>query len=198
MYAVVATGGKQAKVETGAVTVFEKLDAAVGEAVTLPALFAADGDAVVYGADAASVTVTGTVVEHFRGDKQIVFKFKKRKGYKVKKGHRQNLTAVLVTDIVIGSPKKAAKAEKAEEPVAVAAAEKAPAKKPAAKKAAPKAEAKVAEKAPAKKPAAKKAAPKADAAVAEKAPAKKPAAKKPAAKKPAAKKTAPKADRAAE
>ncbi|PKQ36977.1 MAG: 50S ribosomal protein L21 [Actinobacteria bacterium HGW-Actinobacteria-1] len=175
MYAVVATGGKQSKVETGAVTVFEKLDAAVGEAVTLPALFMADGDNVVYGADAASVTVTGTVVEHFRGDKQIVFKFKKRKGYKVKKGHRQNQTAVLVTDITVGAPKKAAKAAKAEEPVAEVAAEKAPAKKPAAKKAAP------------------KAAPKAEAVAEEKAPV-----KKPAAKKPAAKKTAPKADKAAE
>ncbi|TDB39755.1 MAG: 50S ribosomal protein L21 [Actinobacteria bacterium] len=171
MYAVVATGGKQSKVETGAVTVFEKLDAAVGEAVTLPALFMADGDNVVFGADAASVTVTGTVVEHFRGDKQIVFKFKKRKGYKVKKGHRQSQTAVLVTDITVGAPKKAAKAAKAEVPVAEVAAEKAPAKKPAAKKAAPKAEAVAEEKAPAKKPAAKK---------------------------PAAKKTAPKADKAAE
>lgn len=176
MYAVVATGGKQSKVEKGAVTVFEKLDAAVGESVTLPALFLADGDAVVYGADAASVTVTGTVVEHFKGDKQIVFKFKKRKGYKVTKGHRQNQTAVLVTDIVVGAPKKAAKAAKVEEPVAEVAAEKAPA-----------------EKAPAKKPAAKKAAPKAEVVAEEK-----PAAKKPAAKKPAAKKTAPKADKAAE
>lgn len=175
MYAVVATGGKQCKVEKGTVTVFEKLDAAVGEAVTLPALFAADGDSVIYGADAANVTVTGTVVEHFKGDKQIVFKFKKRKGYKVMKGHRQNQTTVLVTDIVIGAPKKAAKAVKAEAPVAETVTEKAPAKKPAAKK-----------------PAAK-AAPKAEAVAEKKAPA-----KKPAAKKPAAKKTAPKADKAAE
>ena len=186
MYAVVATGGKQAKVEIGTVTAFEKLDAAVGEAVTLPVLFFADGDTVIHGADAASVTVTGTVVEHFRGDKQIVFKFKKRKGYKVKKGHRQSQTTVLVTDISVGAAKKAAKAVKAEEPAVEVVAKEAPAKKPAAKKAAPKVEAATAdkttaEKAPAKKPAAKK-----------------PAAKTPAAKKPAAKKTAPKADKAAE
>ncbi len=175
MYAVVATGGKQARVETGAVTVFEKLDAAVGEAVTLPALFVADGDSVLVGADAAAVTVTGTVVEHFKGDKQIVFKFKKRKGYKRTKGHRQLQTAVMINEIAVAAPKKAAKAVKAEEPVAEVAAEKAPAKKPAAKK-----------------PAAPKAA-KTEAAAEETAPA-----KKPAAKKPAAKKTAPKADKAAE
>ncbi len=150
MYAVVATGGKQAKVEKGTVAVFEKLDVAVGEAVTLPALFVADGDSVVYGADAASVTVTGTVVEHFKGDKQIVFKFKKRKGYKVTKGHRQNQTAVLVTGITVGAPGKPAKDAKAEKPVAeaiahsaqaeTAPADKPPAKKPAAKKPAPKAD----------------------------------------------------------
>lgn len=181
MYAVVATGGKQAKVEKGTVAVFEKLDVAVGEAVTLPALFVADGDSVVYGADAASVTVTGTVVEHFKGDKQIVFKFKKRKGYKVTKGHRQNQTAVLVTDIAVGAPAKHAKAAKAEEPVAEATAQTAQGQTAPA------------ETAPTKKPAAKKAAPKPEVAADAK-----PVAKKPAARKPAAKKPAPKADKAAE
>ena len=176
MYAVVATGGKQAKVENGTVAVVEKLDAAVGETVTLPVLFVADGETVLFGADAANATVTGTVVEHFKGEKQIVFKFKKRKGYKRKKGHRQHQTAVLVNEIAIGAPKKAAKAAKAEEPVTEAAEKKAPAKKPAAKK-----------------PAAKKAAPKAEGTTAEKAPA-----KKPAAKRPAAKKTVAKAEEAAE
>ena len=176
MYAVVVTGGKQSKVEKGTVVVVEKLDAAVGEAVTLPVLFVADGDTVLFGADAAAATVTGTVVEHFRGEKVIIFKFKKRKGYKRKKGHRQHQTAVLINEITVGAPKKAAKAAKTTEPVAEVAAEKAPVKKPAAKKAAPKAET----------------------AAAEKAPAKKPAAKKPAAKKPAVKKTVPKAEEAAE
>ncbi|KAF0207427.1 MAG: large subunit ribosomal protein [Actinobacteria bacterium] len=206
MYAVVATGGKQLKVENGAVAVVEKIDAPVGESVTLPVLFVADGDTILFGDDAAAVTVTATVVEHFKGDKQIVFKFKKRKGYKKMRGHRQQQTTVLITDIATGAPKKAAKAVKAEAPVVEAAvatekpavkkpaAEKPAVKKPAAKKPAAKVETAAAEKPAVKKPAAKKPA------------AKKPAAakavegevKKPAAKKPAAKKPASNADEAAE
>jgi large subunit ribosomal protein L21 len=196
MYAVVATGGKQLKVENGAVAVVEKIDAPVGESVTLPVLFVADGDTILFGDDAAAVTVTATIVEHFKGDKQIVFKFKKRKGYKKMRGHRQQQTTVLITDIATGAPKKAAKAVKAEAPVveAAVAAEKPAVKKAAAKKPAAKVETAVAEKPAVKKPAAKKPA------------AKKPAAakavegevKKPAAKKPAAKKPASNADEAAE
>ncbi len=184
MYAVVLTGGKQLKVEKDAVAVVEKIDAPVGESVSLPVLFVADGDAILYGEDAAAVTVSATIMEHFKGEKQIVFKFKKRKGYKKMRGHRQQQTTVLITDISTGAPKKAAKAAKAEAPVVEAVAEKPATKKPAAKKPAAKAETAVAEKPAAKKPAAKKPA---DA-----------EATKPAAKKPAAKKTAPKADEAAE
>ncbi|MHB1340462.1 MAG: 50S ribosomal protein L21 [Coriobacteriia bacterium] len=194
MYAIVKTGGKQLVVEKDAVVVVEKIDAPVGESVTLPAIFVADGDTVVYGDAASTALVTAMVVEHFLGEKQIVFKFKKRKGYKRLKGHRQPQTALLITEVSLTGTKKAApkKAEKAvEAPAAeVAAAEKpAAAKKPAAKKpaapkaaaaAAPAAEAKPA----AKKPAAKKpAAPKAEAAAEDKPVAKKPAARKPAAKK---------------
>lgn len=114
MYAVVSTGGKQVKVEKGAVAVVEKLDAEVGQSVTLDVLFVADGDSIVAGADAAAATVTVEVVEHFKGDKQVVFKFKKRKGYKRTKGHRQDLTRVLVTEISsAGGAKKAAKAASA-------------------------------------------------------------------------------------
>jgi len=168
MYAVVTTGGKQMKVEKDTVAVVEKIDAPVGDSITLPVLFMADGDAILFGDDAAAVTVTATIIEHFKGEKQIVFKFKKRKGYKKMRGHRQHQTAVLITDISTGAPKKAAKAAKVEETVV----EKPVTEKPAAKKPA------------AKKPAAKKPA---DA-----------AAKKPAAKKPAAKKTTSNADEAAE
>jgi len=135
MYAVVSTGGKQLKVEKGTIAVVEKLDAAIGDAVTMDVLFVADGDDIIVGADAAAATVTVEVVEHFKGEKQLIFKFKKRKGYKRTKGHRQNLTKVLVTDIATtgGAKKAAKKAEpKAEAPKA--------APKPA-KKAEPKAEA---------------------------------------------------------
>ncbi len=194
MYAVVTTGGKQMKVEKDTVAVVEKIDAPVGDSITLPVLFMADGDAILFGEDAAAVTVTATVIEHFKGEKQIVFKFKKRKGYKKMRGHRQHQTAVLITDIATGAPKKAVRAPKVEEAVVEAVAEKPAAKAPAAKKPA------------AKKPAAKKPAAAKETTVAEKPAAKKPAAKKPAdaaakksaAKKPAAKKTTSKADEAAE
>ena len=86
MYAVVTTGGKQIKVENDTVAVVEKIDAPVGDTVTLPVLFIADGDAILFGDDAAAVTVTATIIEHFKGEKQIVFKFKKRKGYKKHEG----------------------------------------------------------------------------------------------------------------
>jgi large subunit ribosomal protein L21 len=105
--------------------------------------------------------VTAKVLEHLKGDKVIVFKKKRRKGYKVKNGHRQYLTKLEILKI--------------------------DAKAPPAKKAAPKKEAKpVAEKAPAKKTAAKK--PAAKKAPAKKTAAKKPAAKKAPAKKTTAKK----------
>ncbi|MBS3957464.1 MAG: 50S ribosomal protein L21 [Clostridiales bacterium] len=108
MYAVVSTGGKQLKVVKGAEAVVEKLDAAVGETVTFDVLFVADGDAIVADRDAlASALVTAEVVEHFRGDKQIVFKFKKRKGYKRLKGHRQDQTRVVITDVALAGGTKA-------------------------------------------------------------------------------------------
>lgn len=118
MYAVVSTGGKQLKVEEGSVAVVEKLDAAIGEVVTLDVLFVSSEDAIVTGAKAGSeATVKAKVLEHFSGEKIKVFKFKKRKGYKRTKGHRQLQTRIQVTDVVLGgtsadkakaAPKKAA------------------------------------------------------------------------------------------
>ncbi|MGB4592671.1 MAG: 50S ribosomal protein L21 [Coriobacteriia bacterium] len=167
MYAIVKTGGKQLVVEKDAVVVVEKIDAPVGESVTLPAIFVADGDTVVYGDAASTALVTAMVVEHFLGEKQIVFKFKKRKGYKRLKGHRQPQTALLITEVSLTGAKKAAP-KKAEKAVEAPATEVAAAEKPAA----------------AKKPAAKKpAAPKAEAAAEDTPVAKTPAARKPAAKK---------------
>lgn len=122
MYAVVSTGGKQLKVEQGAEAVVERLAAEVGEAVTFDVLFVADGESIVVDGDAlAAATVTAEVLEHFKGDKQLVFKFKKRKGYKRTKGHRQEQTRVRITDVSLGSSApSAAKAAKAEEPAAPA------------------------------------------------------------------------------
>ncbi|MFU8891160.1 MAG: 50S ribosomal protein L21 [Anaerosomatales bacterium] len=122
MYAVVSTGGKQLKVEKGTEAVIERLAAEVGETVTFDVLFVSDGEDIVVDSDAlASATVTAEVLEHFRGEKQVVFKFKKRKGYKRLKGHRQEQTRVRVTDVVLGTGKPAAKkAAKAETPAPVA------------------------------------------------------------------------------
>ncbi len=112
MYAIVATGGKQIKVAAGDVVVVEKLDAEVGSSVTFDVIFLADDDQIVVDpSELASATVTGEVVEQFKGEKAIIFKFKKRKGYKRLKGHRQNLTKVRITDVAASAAKpKAAKA----------------------------------------------------------------------------------------
>ena len=115
MYAVVSTGGKQLKVEKGTEAVVEKLSAQVGDTVTFEVLFVSDGDSVITDKDElASATVTAEIIEHFKGDKVIIFKFKKRKGYKRTKGHRQQQTRVVITDIATtgGTKKSAPKAEK--------------------------------------------------------------------------------------
>ena len=197
MYAVVKTGGKQHKVVVGETVSVELLDADAGSVITLPVLLINDGEKLVTGEDAAAATVTAEVLGHGKADKVIVFKFKKRKGYKRTRGHRQNLTLVKVTDIAVAGAKKAPKAKVVEAVTPEVAVEKPAAKKAVAKPAVKKTETAAVEKKPAakkpaaKKPAAKKpAATKADGEVAVKKPAaKKPAVKKPAAKKPAAKKT---------
>lgn len=128
MYAVVSTGGKQLKVAEGDIVTVEKLDAQVGETVTLDVLFLSDGDtSIVDPAGLDKVKVTAEVVEHVLGEKVLIFKFKKRKGYKRTQGHRQVLTRIKVTAVGSAPKKAAAKkaAPKAEAPaeVAVAAAE---------------------------------------------------------------------------
>ncbi len=121
MYAIVATGGKQVKVAVGDVVTVEKLVAPVGESVTFDVIFLADEDTIVVDpALLAAAKVSGEVVEHFKGDKAIIFKFKKRKGYKRLKGHRQELTKVRITDVVAEAApaKKAApRKKKTAEPV---------------------------------------------------------------------------------
>jgi len=176
MYAVIKTGGKQYRVANGDVIAVEKLAGDPGSTVSLaPVLMLNDDKSSTVGTPIVEgAAVSAEVLEQTRGDKIIVFKKKRRKGYRRTMGHRQDLTVLRITDVT-GKGKAAAK------PVAKAAEKPAEEAKPAAEAEKP-AEAKPAAKKPAaKKPAAKKAAPKKPAA-------KKPAAKKPAAKKPAAKK----------
>ena len=163
MYAIVEIAGQQFKVEKDQQLFVHRLQDKEGSKATFDNVLLIDnkgkvnvGAPVIKGA-----AVSAKVIEHLKGDKVIVFKKKRRKGYKVKNGHRQFLTKIQIESIAESGAKPAAK--KAEP--------KAKAEAAAKKEAAPKAAA-------SKKPAAKK----------EAAP-KKAAAKKPVAKKPAAKKT---------
>jgi large subunit ribosomal protein L21 len=197
MYAIVKVGGKQYRVEKGDSLLVDRMPDDEGAKVALqPLLFKGEQDDALFAADdLAKVKVEAVVKSHERGPKIHVLKFKPKRGYKRRMGHRSDLTRLEIGDIKLAGRKPAA-AKATDEPKAEAAAEpkaapkKAPAKKPAAKPAAEtKAEAATAtpKRAPAKKPAAKKPAT-AKAAGDKPAAAKKPAAKKPAAKKPAAKK----------
>ena len=151
MYAVVKTGGKQYKVAPGDVIAVEKLPAEIGDTVELTAICVVDGDKVEANPEkAASTKVTAQVLDQFKDKKQLVFKFKKRKGYKKLQGHRQQLTRLRITAVGTDKYKKKA-APKAADKKAEA---KEEAPKAAAKKTAAKAETK---KAAEKKPAAKKA-----------------------------------------
>ena len=160
MYAIVEIAGHQYKVQKDQQVFVNRLDAKEGAKIKFDKVLLMDkGGDVTVGAPAISgLAVHATVDRHLKGDKVLVFKKKRRKGYQKLNGFRPYLTEIRITDIKKGTAKKAApkKEEVAEE--------KAEAKKPTAKKPA-------AKKAAAKKPAAKKAAPK-------KAAAKKPAVKK--------------------
>jgi large subunit ribosomal protein L21 len=98
-YAIIRTGGKQFRVEEGATVRVPSIDKDAGETVEFEVLVSS-GDETKIGTPAVDgVSVRGTVVEHGRGDKLIVFKKKRRKQYKRKQGHRQGYTAVKIDTI---------------------------------------------------------------------------------------------------
>ena len=94
-YAIVKTGGKQYRVEKGQTLLVERLRADAGESVDLQPLLYVDGDELV----SEGVTVSARVVGHERGPKLRVVKFKPKRGYKRRTGHRQELTRLEVTGI---------------------------------------------------------------------------------------------------
>ncbi len=149
MYAVIRAGGKQYKVSPGDVVRVEKLNGTDGqvEFADVLAVSAEAGSVVRPGAEAR---VTGEVVDQGRGDKILVFHYKRKKQYKKLRGHRQDFTAVRITEIAFdGQSFKAPELPKREPKVKKAAAEGAEEKaaaKPAKKKAAKKAPAKKAKK----------------------------------------------------
>ena len=102
MYAVIATGGKQYRVQPGETLRVEKLDGAeAGGSVTFDqVLLVADGENVRIGAPrVAGASVAAEVVENGRGEKLLIYKYRRRKGYRRKTGHRQPFTAVKITAI---------------------------------------------------------------------------------------------------
>ena len=121
MYAVIKTGGKQYTVKPGDVLDVEKIEGEAGDKVQLEVLFLNDGTNIVTDADAlAKTTVTAEILDQHKGKKVIIFKFKKRKGYKRTRGHRQNLTKICITEVAGVKAEAPAKKEapKAEEPKA--------------------------------------------------------------------------------
>ena len=156
MYAIVKVGGKQYRVEKGDTLLVDRMPEDEGAKVSLePLMFRGDGkdDAVFSGDDLGKVKVEATMAGHLRGKKIHVLKFKPKRGYKRRSGHRSELTRLEIGEIKLQARKAAAAKPKAEtateEKPKPAAKAKPAAKKPAAKKPA-------AKKPAAKKPAAKK------------------------------------------
>ena len=125
MYAIVRSGSKQYRVERGQRLLVERLPADEGASVRLEPLLYRSDEIVTDSAALGRVSVTAKVIEHVRGEKLRVFKFKPKRGYKRRTGHRQALTRIEVTEIATKAAVKAAKAPAAEKAAKAPAAEKA-------------------------------------------------------------------------
>jgi large subunit ribosomal protein L21 len=100
MYAVIATGGKQYRVEKDSLLKIEKLDLAAGSTVSFDALLVADGANIQIGTPlVAGAKVSATVESHGQGEKKVIVKFRRRKHYKRGGNHRQQYTLVKITGI---------------------------------------------------------------------------------------------------
>ncbi|MBN8534362.1 MAG: 50S ribosomal protein L21 [Rhizobiales bacterium] len=121
MFAVIKTGGKQYKVAANDVITIERLEGEVGDVIAFDQVLMLGGDTVTIGSPVvAGATVAGELVEQARGPKVISFKKRRRQNSKRKKGHRQDLTIVRITEILTGGKKPSG--AKAAKPAAVAAA----------------------------------------------------------------------------
>ena len=102
MYAVIEAGGKQYRVAPGDTIKIDTVDGEIGSQVEVGRVLAVmrDSNELVTGPDLAQAKVTATIAGHGRGDKVLVFKFKRKKQYKRTQGHRQHYTEVRIRDIV--------------------------------------------------------------------------------------------------
>ena len=100
MYAIVTIAGQQTKVEANKFVYAHRLAGEVGDSVELGnALLTDDNGTITIGAPTLDVKVTGTILAHVKGDKVLVFKKKRRKGYRKLNGHRQQFTKVMINSI---------------------------------------------------------------------------------------------------
>lgn len=105
MFAVIETGGKQYRVENGSVIRVEKIDVPEGEKIVFDrVLMVGEGGRVLAGREVGEARVEGTVLRHGKGRKIIVFKYRPKKGFHRKQGHRQLFTEVRVDSITGGFP----------------------------------------------------------------------------------------------
>lgn len=138
MLAIVEIAGLQYKVEQNQKLFVNRLKGEKGDKVSFEKVLLTIDGAITVGAPAVEgVSVQAEILDHVQADKVIVFKKKRRKGYKVKNGHRQQLTQIQIVSIGGADAPKAKKATKKETTEEVVAEEK-PAEKPAAKKTAKK------------------------------------------------------------
>jgi large subunit ribosomal protein L21 len=115
MYAIVETGGKQYRVKPGDTVAVERLAGAPGETLDLDRVLLVagngNGEARVGSPGVAGAVVRAEVVEHIRGEKIIVFRYKSKVRYRRKTGHRQSLTRLRITDILLDGASSVARAE---------------------------------------------------------------------------------------
>ena len=100
VYAIVETGGKQYRVEEGDVLAIEKLEAQEGDVIELGRVLLVGGDTTTIGTPVVQgAVVSAKILDHFRDKKKIIFRYKNKNRYSVKKGHRQPLTRVQIESI---------------------------------------------------------------------------------------------------
>jgi large subunit ribosomal protein L21 len=114
MYAIVKSGGKQYRVERGQQLLVERLPDDEGASVALEPILYRSEEAIFDRDGLDRVKVTAKVLGHVRGQKLRVFKFKPKRGYKRRTGHRQELTRIEVTEIALGSASRAGRARRAD------------------------------------------------------------------------------------